>query len=273
MLNYLALLGWSAGDDREVFGRDELPSFFSLERVSRNPAVFDVQKLQWMNQEHFGRLGFGDKVRLLLPAMEKHGLWPPRFRVDLSQGPQLRVVTGSPEGKVAASIQPLSDEEWMQQEPTLSEEIPRLRLVLEALGKRFGGPHDVPLLTYFYSDDYPFDPAAVDKHLQGEAVPELLRALAASLEQVKPFTPENVESTLRELAASRGCKAGQLIHPARVSLTGQAVSPGIFEVFYLLGRPKSVERLRRGADLVEQNRLLPPGPPPPDSESPPSGRP
>jgi len=173
------------------------------------------------------------------------------------------VVTGSHEGKVAASIQPLSDEEWMQRVPTLSEEMPRLRLVLDALGNRFGGPHDAALLTYFYSDDYPFDPEAVAKYLFGNEVPDLLRALADVVERVKPFTPENLEPALRDLAAARGCKAGNLIHPARVALTGQAVSPGIFEVFYLLGRAKSVERLRRGADIVEHNRSLPPGPRPP----------
>jgi glutamyl-tRNA synthetase len=264
MVNYLALLGWSPGNDREIMTREELVSFFSLEKVGRTPAVFDIQKLEWTNQQHFARLAFGDKVRALLPQMRRHALWPPRFRADLAAGPHLRVVSGSSEEKVAASIQPLSEDEWMRGEPTLAEELPRLRLILEALGNRFGGPHDVhPKLAYFYTDDFPFDPAAVAKHLAGDATAELLRALAARLETLRSFTAEASEAALRALAAERGLKPGQLIHPARVALTGQAVSPGIFDVMTLLGRAKVVERLRRGADIIGHNRRMPPAPPAP----------
>ena len=260
MVNYLALLGWSAGDDREVFTREELVSYFALDKVSRNPAVFDVQKLEWMNREHWNQLPFGEKVQALLPAMRQHGLWPPGFRADLAAGPHLRVVSGSPEDKVAGSIYPVSEEEWLQEEPTLADELPRLRLVLEVLGNRFGGPHDAPLLAYFYTDQFPFDPAAVAKHLHGEAVPARLRALADRFEALRHFTPEPLEAALRELATGLGVKAGELIHPARVALTGQVVSPGIFDVVALLGRSKTVERLRRGAAIAEHDRALPPGP-------------
>ncbi len=261
MLNYLALLGWSAGDDREIFTPQELVSYFGLDKVSRNPAVFDVVKLQWMNHEHFARLDFGDKIRALIPCMRRHGLWPPSFRTELVPGPHLRVVSASPTEKVAGSIQPVSEEEWLREEPTLVDELPRLRLILDTLGNRFGGPHDVGLLTCFYSDAFAYDPDAVAKHLHGEAVPERLQALAAEVENVKSFIPESIETALRDLAARLAIKAGELIHPARVALTGQAVSPGIFEVFHLLGRAKSVERLRRGAAITTFDRSLPPGPP------------
>jgi glutamyl-tRNA synthetase len=262
MVNYLALLGWAYDGKRELFTPEELVSCFDLKNVSRNPAVFDMKKLEWMNHEHFSRLPLGSKIHVLLPEMRKHGLWPPRFRVDLSSSPHLRVVTGSTDEKVAATIQPLSDEEWMLQEPSLSEELPRLKLILEAVGSRLGGPHEVTdVLGYFYSDDIAFDPEAVAKHLSGEEVPARLRSLADTLAEVKPFTPDAVETALRGLAERLGLKAGALIHPARVSLTGQKVSPGIFDVFFLLGRMKSVERLRRGADIVERNReLSPPDP-------------
>ncbi len=260
MVNYLALLGWSAGDDREVMWAQELVSYFGLDKVSRNPAVFDVAKLQWMNREHFARLDFGDKIRALLPCMRRHGLWPPSFRAELVPAPHLRVVSGSPAEKVAASIQPVSEEEWRREEPTLADELPRLRLILDTLGNRFGGPHDAGLLTCFYSDAFAYDPDAVAKHLHGDAVPERLQALATDLEAVKPFIPEAIETALRGLAARLGIKAGDLIHPARVALTGQAVSPGIFEVFHLLGRAKAVERLRRGAAIAFHDRALPPGP-------------
>jgi glutamyl-tRNA synthetase len=270
LVNYLALLGWSYDGQREIFTVSELVSFFDLKNTSRNSAVFDLQKLYWVNHEHFSSLSFGDKVRALLPQMQRHGLWPPRFRVELGAAPRLRLVTGA-EGKIAGGIQPVPEEEWVQAEPTLADELPRLRLVVEALGSRLGGPHDVAdVMAYFYTDDYPFDPEAVTRYLSGTEVPQQLRALADALDALKPWTPEGVEPALRAQADELGVKAAQLIHPARVALTGRAVSPGIFDVFYLLGRVKSVERLRRGADIVERNRELEtgrrPGSPQPRAE-------
>jgi glutamyl-tRNA synthetase len=255
MVNYLALLGWSFDGKREIFSLYELVSCFELKNVGRTAAVFDLQKLYWMNGEHFAQLTFGAKVHALLPQMRAQGLWPPQFRVELTPGPHLRVVTGSSDDKIAGSIQPLSDEEWMREEPSLAEELPRLKLILDVVGKRLGGPHEVAtILGYLYTDDFAFDPEAVEKHVSGKEVPELLRALADALATTAPFTPESIEAALRGLADARKLKAAQLIHPARVSLTGQKVSPGIFDVLYLLGRPKAVARLRAGADIVEQNR-------------------
>ncbi len=257
MLNYLALLGWSYDGKREVFSKADLVSCFDLKNVGRTAAVFDVQKLYWMNGEHFAQLSFGEKVRALLPQMRAQGLWPPKFRAELTPGPHLRVVTGSSDAKIAGSIQPLSEEEWMREEPSLAEELPRLKLILDTVGKRLSGPHEIaPILGYFYTDDIAFDPEAVDKHLSSAEAAERLRALADALAQVKPYTPETLETALRALAEARGEKAAQLIHPARVALTGAKVSPGIFDVLYLLGRTKSLARLRTGADIVVQNRKL-----------------
>ena len=255
MVNYLALLGWSYDGKREIFSLDELVQFFDLKQVGRAAAVFDLQKLHWMNGEHIAQLTLGDKVRALVPQMRAQGLWPPKFRVELTPGPHLRVVTGRRDDKIAGSIQPLTEDEWMRQEPSLADELPRLKLILETVGNRLVGPHAVtPILGYFYSDDIAFDTAGVEKHLSGDDTAELLRALADVIDAVKPYTPETIETALRGLAAARELKAANIIHPARVALTGATVSPGIFDVLYLLGRPKSAARLRTGADIVEQNR-------------------
>jgi hypothetical protein len=162
----------------------------------------------------------------------------------------------------------------------LAEELPRLQHVLDAVGNRLGGPHDAGVLDYFYSDDYPFESDAVAKHLTGEETAVRLLALADAIESLHAYTPETIESALRDLATSRAVKAGEFIHPARVALTGRAASPGIFDVLYLIGKPKSVERLRRGAAIIRHDRELPrttakdgaaspgasPPPPPPGSE-------
>jgi glutamyl-tRNA synthetase len=257
MVNYLALLGWAYDGEREIFSVQELVTHFDLRNVSRNPAVFDVRKLEHINREHFARLPLGAKIAAILPALAVAGAWPPRFRVDLGPARHFRVVTGSPGDKVAASIQPVSEEE-MSRDPTLSEELPRLEHILEALGTRLGGPHDAAaVMAYFYTDDFPYDPAAVAKHLASDESASLLQALAQELESLPAYTPETIEAALRELATRLGVKAGAIIHAARVAVTGSAVSPGVFDVLYLVGRTKTVERLRRGRDIVRFNRALP----------------
>jgi hypothetical protein len=74
---------------------------------------------------------------------------------------------------------------------------------------------------------------------------------------VQPYSPETLEATVRGLAETRGVKAGVLIHAARVSVTGSAVSPDIFVVLFLVGRAKTVERMRRGRNIIRHNRELP----------------
>lgn len=257
MVNYLALLGWALDGERELFTPAELVAHFDLKNVSRNPAVFDVQKLQWMNREHFQRLTLDAKIEAVVPVLAAAGAWPPKFRVDLGPTRHFRVVTGSPGDKVAASIQPAGDDE-PEQEVSLAEELPRLEHIFECLGSRLGGPHDAPeVMAYFYTDDYRYDPEAVAKHLSSDEAMAHLQALADALEPLSPYTAESIEAALRGLATTLGVKAGALIHAARVAVTGTAVSPGIFDVLYLVGRTKTVERLRRGRDIVRFNRALP----------------
>ena len=257
MVNYLALLGWAYDGEREIFSMQELIAHFDLKKVSRNPAVFDEQKLEHINREHFARLSLGQKIEVLLPALAAIGAWPPRFRVDIGPARHFTVITGSEGDKVAASIQPATEED-LSRDLTLAEELPRLEHILEELGTRLGGPHDVAeVMAYFYSDDFPYDPAAVAKHLASDDAAAWMQALADALEPLVPYTPENIETALRDLAARLGIKAGALIHAARVAVTGSAVSPGIFAVLHLVGRAKTVERLRRGRDIVRFNRALP----------------
>jgi hypothetical protein len=123
------------------------------------------------------------------------------FRVDLGSTRHFRVVTGGHDDKVAATIQPIPEEEWMRGESTLSEELPRLTQIMEALGNRLGGPHDVvEKLGYFYTDDFPYESEAVAKHLASPDVAVHMDALARELENLSPYTPETIEAAVRGLA-------------------------------------------------------------------------
>jgi len=206
MVNFLALLGWSPGSgDREVFTRDELVSVFALEGISGGNAVFNQDKLDWFGQQHMLRLSAREILRRLRPSLEAAGLWQAAFD----------------DGR----------REWIDAVIDLVK--PRAR--------RLGD--FVPQLRPFLDDRVELDPAAVEKHLSAAGVREHLDALRARIATLEPFDRQSLESCLRSVAEERGIKAGILIHAARVAVTGQAVSPGIFEVLELVGRETVLARL------------------------------
>ncbi len=202
MVNFLALLGWSPGGDREVLTRDELVSLFALEDISGGNAVFNVEKLDWFNQQHIMRMDATEIAR------------------RLSKIPGVSLAA--------------------------REDSRGLHAAIDLVKPRAKKLSDIPgMLAPFVSEDVELDPAAVAKHL---SLPDLGPHLAAwrdRLVTVDPFTAEGLEIALRELAAARSIKPGVLIHATRVAVTGQAVSPGIFEVLALVGRERVLRRLDR----------------------------
>jgi glutamyl-tRNA synthetase len=242
MVNYLALLGWSLDDKRELFSRKALIEKFSLRRISRNPAMFDTDKMEWINAEHFKNLDLMQKTKLVYRVLEEMELLPPDFEVDLTKPVDLRLVPGK---------EPVNN--GQNQAGTLLDEreFQRLALILKVLGNRLKLLREVPeKLGYFYRDDYMRNEDAVHRHLMRGEVTERLNELAAMYEKLHYFDREGVEEVLRALADEMGLEAGELIHPARVALTGMNVSPDIFWVIVLLGKAKTVERLRAAAAIA-----------------------
>ena len=102
----------------------------------------------------------------------------------------------------------------------------------------------------YFSDDFEYDPDAIKKNLKDERLKDLLPELADRLALVEDFTHDATESALRAYSEEQGVKAGLLINAARTALTGQAVGPGMFDIVVMLGRRRTVERLKRAAALV-----------------------
>jgi glutamyl-tRNA synthetase len=208
MFNFLALLGWSPGDDRELFTREELIAAFSLEGISGGNAVFNPEKLEWFNQQHIAALDEARLEALVRDALEQAGLWREEFA-----GPR---------------------RPWLSDVVQLLR--PRLRRVADVAD--YGRP--------FFLERVEYDEAAVKKHLADPAMSPWLEELASIYERV-PFDATPLEAALRDLAARAGTKAGPLIHAVRVAVTGRAVSPGLFDVLVILGRDTVVSRLREAA--------------------------
>jgi glutamyl-tRNA synthetase len=214
LFNFLALLGWSPGGDREIMTRDEMVEAFSFEGVGARSAVFDHDKLQWMNGEYLRRRPASELAALARPWFEKEGLWRPELEA----------------GRAG----------WFLSLLDLLKE--RCRLLGDLARDA----------RAYLTTDFPYDPEAAGRHLTPEAAP-LLQALREALASLEPFDEAGCEAALRGLAGRLGVKAAALIHPARVALTGRAVSPGIFAVMTMHGREGVLARLERAAAGISRS--------------------
>jgi glutamyl-tRNA synthetase len=220
MVNFLALLGWAYDGEREIFTLDELEKVFSLERVSKNPAIFNYEKLEWMNGEYFRALPLAKRVDLVVAHLGATGEVP----------------------------------------PSALENRAFLEKAVEAVGERMRRPQDfLGYSRYLFTDALEPDPAAWADLQAKQGAPARLRKLAERLEKVDPFEHDALEQATRGLAADEGVKAGEVIMPARIALTGKKVTPGIFDVMLLLGRERAVRRLREAADRLEAPSPAPAG--------------
>jgi glutamyl-tRNA synthetase len=212
MVNFLALLGWSPGDDRELFTRDELIAAFALEGISGGNAVFNPEKLEWFNNQHIMRLPAETLAGRVEPLLRAAGTWDEAF-------------TGARRAWLLSLIELLK---------------PRAHRLQDFVAQA------QPLV----SDAIEYDAAAVGKHLAPAGTRAHLEALRAALAALPAFDAASIERAVRALAEARGVKAGTLIHAARVAVTGRTVSPGIFEVLELLGRDRALARLDRTVEMA-----------------------
>lgn len=206
MINFLALLGWSPGNDRELFTRDELIAAFSIDGISSSNAVFNPEKLEWFSAQHVVRLSADELVTRIEPNLREAGLW--------------RDAWESGDGRV-----------WLARVVELFK--PRAKRLTEFVEK--GRP--------FFTESVELDAAAAATHLATDEARAHLAAVRALCAEADPFTAATLEPALRALAGQRGVKAGVLIHPTRVAVAGRAESPGIFDVLELLGRERVLARV------------------------------
>lgn len=206
MVNYLALLGWNPGEGetQELFTEEELIQRFSLESVNKAGAIFDAEKLAWVNVQYLKQMPVEDFVRQAEP-------WVAEFlpQVDLAD-PYVRQAF-------------LMGRERIHQLADIRD------------GVRF-----------FFTDDFPCDAEAAAKHLTPQSRPRLAM-LADRLQALLGWTAPEIEATLRELAGELTIKPAELIHPARLAVSGRPVGPSLFHLLEALGTERVQRRLRAAA--------------------------
>lgn len=218
LLNYLCLLGWSPGDDREVLTLDELIQAFQLDRVSVANPVFDAAKLEWFNGEYIRHQPLPRLVSLARPWFEQCE-WVPPERID-ALGERFAVMLG-----------------LLQERVRTLAEFPRM-------GRFF----------FVAPDSYNKEGASV--HFADPQAIRRLNLLATGWQALSLFQKPGIESTMRDLAKQHGEKLGAWIHPARLALTGEVAGPGLFELAEVLGREECVARLGTAAQRIETKSVL-----------------
>jgi len=225
LVNFLALLGWTPPGQREIVPIEEMIRDFDLAAVSKANAVFDLEKLAWMNNEYVRHL----PVEQLLPMVER----------ELAEAGLRGRDTGHGTRDTGDGVR---DSGWTTGE---KERFKQSVLLLQSRARTL---KDFPgAFRAFFTDDFPYDPDAVKKFWKDPALSVLLDTLADRLAATEPFDLAGTERTLRSLAEEKGVKAGLLINATRVALTGQAVAPSLFDVILTLGRDRVTSRLRRAA--------------------------
>ena len=206
MLNFLALLGWSPGHDIEIMTVDEMIRLFSIDGLSKHAAVFDMQKLEWMNGQHLSLISSNELLPIVAKALEEAGLATQRD-VEKRRDWYVRLIDLL---KIRART---VDDIVRQATPFLIEEI-----------------------------DY--DPDAVAKLWKDrDAAVDVLSAVRDRLASISEWSMQPMEESLRQLAESLGMSPGKVFQPLRVALVGLTASPGIFDVLEVLGRERSLARI------------------------------
>ncbi len=221
LFNFLALTGWSPGDDTEVMDRDEIIRRFNVEGMQTSPAVFDLDKLTWMNGVHIRNLSPNALTSHALPFLVKVGLVPAEPDVQMR--------------------------EYVQQVLLLEQE--RMKRLDEA-----------PALTDFFFADLPdYQEKSVERRLlrDGQATAAFLNDLSAALEASPVWTVEHLEDVTRTVGKRHEREKGDVTHPIRVAVSGREVGPGLFEMLAVLGRDRVLRRLAHAARLALARPVTP----------------
>ncbi len=217
LVNYLALLGWSSKTEDEVFSIDELTALFDLDAIHKGGAVFDRERLEWLNGQWIRRLDPDELIERLRPFVEK----------ELAEGRIDRMP---------------SDDELRSLLPVVQERLP----TLGAIG---------PLVGFLWVETVPVDVETLIPKRWDAAT--TLAGLTAARKVIAEtgavsFEADELEPPLRALAEERGWKAGDLFMAIRVAVTGRTATPPLFDTLVALGRERVLERLDRAIDALPE---------------------
>lgn len=204
MLNFLALLGWSPGNNQEIMTKEYIIKNFSIKKINKTGAVFDIDKLRWMNSQYMKKLDTNKLLEMLIPRLKEAGFIGDDF-----------------------------DRNWL------------LNLVKLYQARIYTLDEFLAQTDFFFKDDFKYDEEGVATYLKGELIPKIFTRLVEGLGKIESFDIKIIEAEARKVVEEFGLKGADLIHPARVAVSGRTVSAGLFEIMALLGKEKVITRLKK----------------------------
>ena len=212
MFNFMALLGWSLDDKTEIMSRQQLIDNFSLERVSQTAAIFNREKLGWMNGVYIRSLTPDDFTRRALPFLDS--------------------------GLPTEVKRPLP--------------IDYVRRIMPLVQERARTLAELPEVTeFFFVDELDYTPdLLIDKNMSPASALKMLQVVQERLEPLGTFDAETLESVLRPLADELGLKTGQLFGTLRIAVTGRTAAPPLFQTMAVLGKERCLKRTRTAVDKL-----------------------
>ncbi len=215
LVNYMALLGWSPGEDREILTLEEMIASFSLQRVNKTAAIYDVNKLAWMNGHYIREYDPDKLAEAALPFFKRDGL----LEGDLTE-----------------------------------PEFAYFKRVLEAVRERARTLVELAeAAEYFYTDQFEYEEKGIKKAFGKEGTAGILREITAELRALESFDRETTAALYDSLVEKKGLSLGRLIQPTRLAITGRMGGPGLFEIMELLGQEKTIARLEKAIVYIETN--------------------
>jgi glutamyl-tRNA synthetase len=210
LINYLVRLGWSHGD-QEIFSKDELIEKFTLENIGKSAAVFNPEKLLWMNAEYIKSYEPGRLVDLVVPFLRQEGILESDGSLDRAW--------------LARAIRTLQE---------------RVKTLIE-LAKS---------LRYYVAETVELNSNAAAKFINAQTLP-YLNDVRESLFVLSDFSAAHIEEVFKSLVEKHHTKMGKIAQPVRVAVTGGTESPGIFEVLEIVGKERALKRLDSAIQSVE----------------------
>ena len=211
MVNFLALLGWSLDDHTELLSREDLIKHFSLERVGKTAAIFNKDKLEWMNGVYLRALSLGEFVQQAMPFLDR----------DLPE-----------------TVKRPLDNDYVSQ-------------VLSLIQERAKTLADVPQLASFFFDDVQYDAGLLlSKKRDAKSAAKAMTIASQKLEEITTWDATTIEDVLRPLATKLNLSTGELFGLLRIAITGRTAAPPLFQTMAILGKGKCLERINKALQLL-----------------------
>ncbi len=214
LVNYLTLLGWSPPEEEEIFTVEKALNYFSLHQVGKTAAVFDVEKLTWINGHYIREMDLDKLVKFTLPFFQQKGLVPSKPSPEIRE--QIKEIISVSRDRVKT----------LQEFPELC--------------------------AFFFTDHYQIEEDAAENVLNKEETIENLKKVNEALSQLENYTPDQVQQTLKALSKEQQTSPAKFIKPLRAAVSGKTYGPDLANIVTILGKEKTLDRINRTIELFKQ---------------------